>query len=194
MHYCLYLPTEQASCPLSWIKVCNSCELPPHWGRSVFLCGRFTERTPVRARDKRRGTDRERQSERCVSGQTWEMSLVGSVLQEKMINGTNSSVVMLFCLSDTVSEQLLVLLKASYQADWPHVFIHVCTQTPIQVYQQKSELLTLSPWVSPDPLQRTLLPPVSTVSFFVSLPGAHDHRWEFECRIWASSSTMEPLT
>ena len=45
-----------------------------------------------------------------------------------MINGINSSVLKLFCLSDTVSEQLLVLLKASYQAHSPS-HIHTCLHT-----------------------------------------------------------------
>lgn len=53
----------------------------------------------------------------------------------KMINGINSSVLMLFCLSDTVTQQLLVSLRASYQADCPHIFTrvhiltHACTHT-----------------------------------------------------------------
>lgn len=50
-----------------------------------------------------------------------------------MMNGISSSVLMLFCLSDTVSQQLLVLLKASYQPDCPlhltHVWVHTHTLT-----------------------------------------------------------------
>lgn len=113
--YGFYLSTERASRPLSWIKVCLPppvCELPAVGGVCCTVGGSRSEH----------------QCERwyvclcvCVTGQS---------PSGKMMNGISSSVVMLFCLSDTASQQLLVLLKASYRTGWPrHIHTHVCTLT-----------------------------------------------------------------